>query len=92
MLNEFITYGGKSLEDKIIRIFTDIFNTEIISSEWKDSNIISIYKGKGNIEDNKAKIFTRYGLTEDVNLKQGSVLSVSEFATLMDGISSKLLQ
>ena len=53
MLNEFTQKGGKELQETLINIFIDIFNTEQIPKDWNKTNISSIYKGKGNIEDLK---------------------------------------
>ena len=53
LLNEFIQKGGKELQETLINIFIEIYNTEQIAKDWNKTNIISIYKGKGNIEDLK---------------------------------------
>ena len=53
LLNEFIQKGGKELQETLINIFIEIFNTEQIPKDWNKTNIISIYKDKGNIEDLK---------------------------------------
>ena len=53
MLNEFIQKGGNELQETLINIFIEIFNTEQIPKDWNKINIIAIYKRKGNIEDLK---------------------------------------
>ena len=48
--NEVLIFGGHGIYRIMIEMFNTIFETEKIPSQWKEAEIISLYKGNGNRE------------------------------------------
>lgn len=48
--NEFFKYAGEISHDLLLQIFQNIFETEIIPTEWSCSTIVNLYKGEGDTE------------------------------------------
>lgn len=64
--NEMIKYGGNELKNAILDTFNQIFTKENIPADWKHSNIISIYKGRGDRE----KMENMRGITLASNMEK----------------------
>ena len=47
----FILRGGKSLYDALFVLMKAVWNSEEIPSLWKKTDIVQIYKGKGNMNE-----------------------------------------
>ena len=48
---ELLKYSGNRLHEEFFPYITACLNSEIISSQRKDSNIIAIYKGKDDMTE-----------------------------------------
>ena len=62
--NELIINGGPNIHNTLLNVFNEILITEKIPNKWKESEIISIYKGKGDRE----KMENKRGITLASNL------------------------
>ena len=51
--NEMIKYGGVALHKVLHSLFKLIFEQNIISRQWNETQIINLYKGKGDPEEMK---------------------------------------
>ena len=65
--NEIFINGGNEIIIKDLHIIVnEIFTTETIPNEWKNAEIVRIYKGKGDREKMENKI----GITLACNIKK----------------------
>ena len=48
--NDFLIEGGRSVQVILWKVFNQIFAQEKVPEDWKEAEIISIYKGKGDPE------------------------------------------
>ena len=48
---DFSIRSGKSHKVALFRLFENVWNNEIEPEQWRDTNIIQIYKGKGSKDD-----------------------------------------
>ena len=64
--NEVLIFGGHGIHRILLEMFNTIFETENIPSQWKEAEIISLYKGKGDRE----KMEFRRGITLASNIEK----------------------
>ena len=64
--NEVLIFGGHGIHIILLEMFNTIFETENIPSQWKEAEIISLYKGKGDRE----KMEFRRGITLTSNIEK----------------------
>ena len=64
--NEIFIQGGRSMEQILCRIFNEIYADENIPDEWKNLEIITLYKGKGDRE----LMQNRRGITLSSNVEK----------------------
>ena len=66
IINEFIKYSGPISQEIIHQLFQEIFMSEKIPEQWKQTTIINLYKGKGDSE-----LLTNYrGIILSSNLRK----------------------
>ena len=49
--NEFLVEGGKTIQKMLLTVFNNIYREEKIAEEWKEAELVSLYKGKGDPEN-----------------------------------------
>lgn len=96
--NEHIKFGGEKLISKLINLFNKILDTEIISTNWKKSDVIFIHKkgdrhkianySPNSISAVMSKIFpklieTRYELTWITNNPENKKIFAEIFPLLI---------
>ena len=64
--NKVLIFGGHGIHRILLEMFNTIFETENVPSQWKEAEIISLYKGKGDRE----KMEFRRGITLASNIEK----------------------
>ena len=102
---EFLKYGGEALAKEIHKLFTMVFNTEIVPQQWETSILINIDKGKKDKEklenkrgislcNNISKLFEKIlvkRLNKNLNFTEAQVGARPQKSTLNNLFTIKTL-